>query len=347
MYPGLAVVEALQSADNVDAVYVGGEGGIEQSLAARAGIPFVGVPAGGIHGLGARQVVGNVVKLVRGWRAALKLGRRERPSAMFATGGYASVPVAVAAWMLRVPILVYLPDVEPGLAVRCIARLASKVAVTVPDSTDFFDNRKVVVTGYPVRASFRGIGREAARRALGMGDADPVLLVMGGSRGARSINRAIGGILDEVLDIAQVIHLSGELDAPWVAERAEALPAKFRRRYLTLPYLHDMGQALAAADLVVCRAGASTLGELPFFGLPSVLVPYPHAWRYQRVNAEWLVERGAAQMLRDEQLEQALLPMLKSLITGAERREEMADRARELSQPEAASHLAKMLLQLG
>jgi UDP-N-acetylglucosamine--N-acetylmuramyl-(pentapeptide) pyrophosphoryl-undecaprenol N-acetylglucosamine transferase len=265
---------------------------------------------------------------------------------MFATGGYASVPAALAAWALRVPILVYLPDIEPGLAVRFIARLAACVAVTVEDSRAYLPARKVVVTGYPVRTEFHGLDRAKARAALGLAPDEPVLLVMGGSRGARSINRALNGVLEQVLELAQVVHVSGELDYPWVLERREALSAMLGIRYRALPYLHEMGLALAAADLAVCRAGASTLGELPFFGLPAVLVPYPHAWRYQQVNAEWLARQGAAVRLDDERLGEELLPTLRRLLGDPGGLASMAKRTRELARPDAATRLAEELMAL-
>nr|HID13875.1 hypothetical protein [Anaerolineae bacterium] len=147
VYPGLAVVQALVAKRPVEVLYVGGQGGVEERLVTRAGLRFVGVPAGGVHGLTPWRAAWNLIKLMQGWGAAYRLGRRERPAALFATGGYASVPVALAAWVLRVPILVYLPDIEPGLAVRFIARLAARVAVTVEDSRAYFPARKVVVTG--------------------------------------------------------------------------------------------------------------------------------------------------------------------------------------------------------
>jgi len=325
---------------------------VEERLAAWAGLPFMAVPAGGVHGLAPWQVVRNLVKLIRGCGAAYRLGRRERPAALFATGGYASVPVALAAWALRVPILVYLPDIEPGLAVRAIARLAARVAVSVEDSRSYFPARKVLVTGYPVRAGFHGLDRVAARVSLGLVSDDdpvarPVLLVMGGSRGARSINRALGGVLEQVLELAQVVHVSGELDWPWVAQRRDALPAVLKARYRAFPYLHDeMGWALAAADLALCRAGASTLGELPFFGLPAVLVPYPHAWRYQRVNADWLAGRGAAVRLDDERLPEELLPTLRRLLGDRARLGEMRERMGALARPDAAARLAAELQSL-
>ncbi len=336
-------MQALVAERPVEVLYIGGAGGVEEQLVARAGLRFVGVPAAGVHGLAPRQAARNLVKLMRGWGVAYRLGRRERPAALFATGGYASVPVALAAWALRVPILVYLPDIEPGWAVRFIARLAARVAVTVEDSRAYFPARKVVVTGYPVRIEFHGLGQAEARTSLGLVPDVPVLLVIGGSRGARGINRALSKVLEPVLELAQVVHVSGELDWPWVAERRESLPAALRARYHAFPYLHEIGLALAAADLALCRAGAMTLGELPFFGLPAVLVPYPHAWRYQRVNAEWLVKRGAAIALENGRLSEELLPTVRRLLSDRVALAEMAERMRALARPDAAARLAKEL----
>jgi len=335
-------VQAL-AAEDIDVLYIGGVGGVEERLVTRAGGRFAGVPAGGVHGLAPWRMAQNLIKLTRGCWAAYRLGRRERPAALFATGGYASVPVALAAWMLRAPILVYLPDIEPGLAVRFIARLAARVAVTVEDSHTCFPARKMVTTGYPVRDEFHGIDRDAARAELGLEPESPVLLVMGGSRGARSINQALSGVLEQVLELTQVVHVSGELDWPWVAERRDRLSAELRVGYHAFPYLHEMGAAMAAADLTVCRAGASALGELPFFGLPAILVPYPHAWRYQRINAEWLAGRGAAVKLDDERLPEELLPTVRRLLDNRPALAEMSERMQALARPDAAAQLAEEL----
>ena len=339
-------VDAAQE-KRIEILYIGGSEGVEERLVTRAGLRFVGVSAGGVHGLTPWRAALNLIKLIRGWWEVYRFGRRERPAALFATGGYASVPVALAAWTLRVPILVYLPDIEPGLAVRLIARLATRIAVTVADSCSFFSTRTVVVTGYPVRAEFREVDRVGARVSLGLTSDEAVVLVLGGSRGARSINQALSEDLEQLLQLTQVIHVSGELDWAWVAERRDGLPASLRARYRAFRYLHeDMGAALAAADLAVCRAGASTLGELPFFGVPAVLVPYPHAWRYQRVNAEWLTERGAAEQVADERLREALLPTVRRLLSNREALTEMSDRMQALARPDAAAHLASELLTL-
>jgi UDP-N-acetylglucosamine--N-acetylmuramyl-(pentapeptide) pyrophosphoryl-undecaprenol N-acetylglucosamine transferase len=172
------------------------------------------------------------------------------------------------------------------------------------------------------------------------------VLVTGGSRGARSLNRAVIAALPDWLRNFAVIHLSGELDWPEVAQAQAALPAEARAHYFAVPYLHEMGQALAAADLVVSRAGASALGEYPLFGLPAVLVPYPHAWRYQQVNADTLVRRGAALRLNDEDLPARLAAEVRGLLSDPARLAAMRAAAQAAATPEAAAHIARLLMQL-
>ncbi len=327
---------------------MGSVGGRAVELVRRAGLPLVTVHGGGLHGVGWRRLPGNAVRLLRGFAQAWRIVGRFRPAALFVTGGYVSVPVALAARLRRVPILVYLPDIEPGLAIRVLSRLATRVAVTAEASRRYLPAEKVVVTGYPVRPCFATITREVARARFGIGPEERVLLVFGGSHGARSINRALATILPSLLALARVIHISGRLDAAEARARRAALPPEQQARYHLFDYLHDeeMGMALAAADLAVARAGASTLGELPFFGLPAILVPYPYAWRYQRVNADYLVEQGAALRLDDGEMGERLWPLLREILTDGGRLTAMRERARALARPEAASRLAKELVRL-
>jgi UDP-N-acetylglucosamine--N-acetylmuramyl-(pentapeptide) pyrophosphoryl-undecaprenol N-acetylglucosamine transferase len=286
--------------------------------------------------------------LVRGFAQAWKILGRFRPDVVFLTGGYVSVPVALATWLRRTPILVYLPDVEPGRAIKLLSRLATRIAVNVEASRKYLPP-KVVVTGYPLRQEMHQaerMGKAAARRSIGLAPEGKAVLVFGGSRGARSINRALGGILEELLAQAQVIHISGALDAEWCQAQRDQLPEAARKRYALFDYQHDMGQALAAADLVVARAGAGTLGEFPFFGLPAILVPYPYAWRYQKVNADYLVERGAALCLNDEDMAEELWPSIKTLLNDERRLKEMGAQAQALTKPDAATALAELLMDL-
>lgn len=347
VYPALAVLEALNvQRSTLNVLWVGGEGGMEASLVQRAGIPFATIPAAGLHGVGLRALPGNAAKLVRGFAASRRLLREFRPDALFFTGGYLAGPMALAG--RNIPTLLYVPDIEPALALKTIARFADRIAVTASDSHRYFPPRAhIVETGYPVRADMLRWERGAARKQFNLREEKPVLTIWGGSRGARSINQAVMHHLPRLLEMAQVIHVTGELDWPTVESAQSALTGERRRDYHAFPYLHEeMGAAMAAADLVISRAGASVLGEYPALGLPSVLVPYPYAWRYQKVNADTLASRGAAVILEDGKLKDDLLVVTQTLLREPARLEAMRSAALSLARPQAARHIASQILEL-
>ncbi|HSM71700.1 MAG TPA: UDP-N-acetylglucosamine--N-acetylmuramyl-(pentapeptide) pyrophosphoryl-undecaprenol N-acetylglucosamine transferase, partial [Anaerolineales bacterium] len=318
-------------------------GGMEESLVKRRGIPYKSIPSAGLHGVGLSAMPRNIAKIVRGVIAARRIVNEFKPDVLFFTGGYVAVPMALAGWF--VPTLLYVPDIEPGMALKSLARFSDVITVTTDLSQRFF-NKKVITTGYPLRPDLAVWDRETANRHLGIAGKLPVLLVFGGSKGARSINEAVLNDLQGLLEKFEVIHLSGELDWERVRQGREQLPMELAARYHAMPYLHEMGAALAAADLVVSRAGASTLGEFPLFGLPAVLVPYPHAWRYQKVNADYLTNRGAAVKLEDRYLKEELLTTLTVLIENPNKLQAMRAAMFELSHPRAAEKIAGVLTEL-
>ncbi|HEY8490769.1 MAG TPA: UDP-N-acetylglucosamine--N-acetylmuramyl-(pentapeptide) pyrophosphoryl-undecaprenol N-acetylglucosamine transferase [Dehalococcoidia bacterium] len=344
VYPGLAVAGALRDATGgeVALVWIGTSGGAEAELAVRAHVPFHAVHAAGVRGRSPVGVARGVLTLAAGTVQAWRLLARKRPDVVFATGGYASVPVAVAAWLRRTPLVVYLPDLEPGWAVRFLARLAARVAVTAEEAARRLPRHKTAVTGYPVREGFGAVERAEARRRLGLDPELRTVLVSGATHGAHSINRAVANALPGLLELGQVIHLCGRRDEPWLRELRERLPEEVRARYLVFGYLTEMPLAMAAADLAVLRSGASVLGELPMAGLPAVLVPYPHAGAHQRANAAYLAGRGGAVVLDDADLER-LLPLVRELLADGARLEAMAAAMRALARPDAAQAIARII----
>lgn len=344
MYPALAVHSALTAkVRDLDTLWVGGEGGMEESLVKRQGITFQSIPAAGIHGVSLVTMPRNLALIGRGILAARRILKEFQPDVLFFTGGYVAVPVALAG--RSIASMLYVPDIEPGMALKSLSRFADMIAVTTSQSQKFF-KKKVFETGYPIRTDLALWDRSTAHRHLGISSGLPTLLIFGGSKGARSINTTVLNNLRELLAKFEIIHLSGELDWTLVKHNREQLPMELATRYHALPYLHDMGAALAAADLVISRAGASCLGEYPLFGLPAILVPYPYAWRYQKVNADYLTGRGAAVILEDQALKHELLQTLKVLWENPNKLKAMRAAMFELSHPRAADKIASKLIEL-
>lgn len=369
MYPALAVLHNLKpSTSSLDTLWVGGIGGMEADLVKREGVLFEAIPAAGVHGVGLRALPRNLWKLVQGFRAASHLLERFQPDVLLFTGGFVAVPMALAAWrwsFRSLPglrhsrneryspgrhhpkSLLFVPDIEPGLALKTLARFADAITITAEEGRAFFHRKNVVVTGYPVRSTLKVSDLADAQRSLGLREDLPTLLVTGGSTGARSINRALMAILPDLFVEMQVIHLTGKLDWPEVEAFRATLPQEQAAGYHAFPYLHEeMGAAYSAADLVISRAGASCLGEYPMFGLPAILVPYPYAWRYQRVNANYLASRGAAVVVEDAELADKLSPLVRELIQDAPRRGQMRKAMQALYQPQAAASIGNLLQSL-
>lgn len=351
VYPALAVAEALAARGGWAVEFVGTDTGLE----ARA------VPAAGwvLHRVGAaplpRRLSVATLRLplvvARAARQVARLIRDRGVVAACSFGGYTSVPLALAAWWTRTPLVVQEQNAVPGLANRVAARWARTVAVSVPDTVAGLpDPGRAVVTGTPVRAGFVRAGRETRRaeacEAYGLDPGRVTLLAFGGSLGARRIN-------DAVVDSAsrwhhperlQILHASGTRDhdrvvARWAAHAETPVPV------VHVAYLEQMDLAYAAADLVVCRAGATSVAELTVLGLPSVLVPYPHAAAdEQTANARPLVRAGAAAVIADADLDgEALVAACEPWVADEDLRARAAAAARQLGRPDAAERVAELL----
>ncbi|MHC1741381.1 MAG: undecaprenyldiphospho-muramoylpentapeptide beta-N-acetylglucosaminyltransferase [Anaerolineaceae bacterium] len=345
VYPALSILQALT--DRIEEIlWVGGINGMENELVSRQNIPFRSIPAAGLHGVGLRSLPGNLYKLAQGISASTKILREFQPDVLLFTGGYVAVPMALAG--RSIPQVLYVPDIEPGLALKGLSRFADVITLTTPDSKKYFSTKKnLVVTGYPIRTDLKKFDRVLALQQMKLKDNSPVLLIVGGSKGARLMNQAVMQVLPELLKDFQVIHLTGELDWPEIQDQITNLPAELASKYHAYPYLHEeMAAAFSCADIVLSRAGASTLGELPFYGLPAILVPYPFAWRYQNVNANYLVSKGAALKIENSQLKEDLINTLHQLISDQSRLASMKKAMVSLARLDAAALIADLVLKL-
>ena len=345
---------------------------MEQGLVERAGIPYQGIPTGQLRGKNPLTVLRNAGKMVSGFRESLAVVRNFQPDVCFATGGYVCAPVVAACRLRGVPVLIYLPDMVPGWAIRLLSRLAQRVAVSYPEVTAYFGGTypagKGVVTGYPVRAELvaavgggrldaiahaahRADNRRRLAQALQLPlatDAElPLLLVWGGSQGSRNINEALWAILADLLPHAHILHVIGNRDWPMWQAQLEVPPVapSLWQRYHPVAYLHEeMALALAAADVTLARAGASTLGEFPVARLPALLTPHPGVNQLQ--NAEYLVAHGGAVLVMDQLLRQELKSRLLDLLQDQAQRQRMEACLAALAQPEAAGQIAATLYEL-
>jgi UDP-N-acetylglucosamine--N-acetylmuramyl-(pentapeptide) pyrophosphoryl-undecaprenol N-acetylglucosamine transferase len=359
IYPALAVGHALLAgpADGVAApppaapppaanlLFLHGPRRIDDEVLAHAGVARRRLDVGPIRGTAPHHLARNLGRLARGVLQARSAMAAFRPHVVLATGGYVSAPSILAGRLCGVPVVLYLPDASPGLAVRVLAPLAVRIALSFPATKRYFRGGKAIVTGYPVRPDFLHVDRDGGRAAFDLSSDLPVVLVMGGSTGAHAINRAVGEGLEPLLHHAQVIHLCGDQDEQPLRRQRAALTPELRTRYRLFRCLHrGIADAMAASDLIVCRAGASTLAELPILRLPAILIPGAFAGGHQQANADFLVEHGAAVKVAEQELAQdALLAAVLALLDDRHRLHQMADAMGRLARPEAADNIATLV----
>lgn len=340
IFPGLAVARALLARD-VPVVWLGSAGGMETRLVAEAGIDIDTIGIGGLRGKGASTLLLAPFKLLRALLQSLGILRRRRPRAVISFGGFAAGPGGVAAWMLRRPLLVHEQNAAPGLTNRVLARLAERVLAGFPDSFPGVDH---VTVGNPVRAEIAALPAPGERLPARPGPTR--LLVLGGSQGARALNLGVPGAIATLASGArpQLRHQCGRTGE----QTTRAAYAEAGVEASVEPFIADMAQAYAWADLVVCRAGASTIAELSAAGLGSVLVPFPHATDdHQTRNAEYLVSRGAAHLVPEgEGFVQRLSVALQAPLADATARLRMAEAARAAAFDDAAGRVADHCLEV-
>jgi UDP-N-acetylglucosamine--N-acetylmuramyl-(pentapeptide) pyrophosphoryl-undecaprenol N-acetylglucosamine transferase len=360
--PALAVAEALRE-DGVPVgkiLFVGSRRGIEARLVGEAGFPILVLPGRGIRRALSLDNIKNVAGLGAAFVRAVTLLVRKRPAVVFSVGGYASVPCSLAAVLLRIPLVLAESNARAGLAIRSVARFA-KATATAFAGTGL---PRAVVLGNPVRASVVALGaavadsglspdagdtRRSSRAGLGMPLDVPMVGIFGGSLGARHINETVYGLCERWNDRAIVIHhVVGERDF----ESAQAWLASFRARYPTprldyrqIRYEDRMDLVYGAADLVVCRAGATSIADLAIVGMPAILIPLPSAAEdHQSANAEAVAADGACVHVRQSELSvERLATEIDGLLRSPGRRQAMAAAQRNRARPGAAQDIAALL----
>ncbi len=340
MVPALAVAAALRS-EGATVSWLGTRERAEATLVPEAGYEIDFLAVRGLDRRNPLKAAGAAMRAAGGVRAARRALRERRADAVLGGGGYVAGPAGLAALRLGLPLVLTEADSHLGLANRMLAGRARRVCLAFPIPGR--GGERYLVTGRPVPEAVLAADRGAARARFGIEGETPCLAVVGGSQGARSINQAaVEAFAGDAERSFQVVHVAGARDYPELHDRVEVSAAA---RYTLLEFEPDLGDVLAAADLVLARAGGSIF-EIAAAGKPAILVPYPHATAdHQAANARWMTEAGAAVAIEDGGLTPALVAATASeLLADPERLKGMAEASRGLARPEAARTIAGELL---
>jgi UDP-N-acetylglucosamine--N-acetylmuramyl-(pentapeptide) pyrophosphoryl-undecaprenol N-acetylglucosamine transferase len=355
IYPALSVAMELRDTYKADILYLGSDDGLETELIPAAGFRFAHIKAGKLQRFVSWRTLKGVARVPVGMTQAVGIVRNFRADVAFTSGGYVAVPAGLAARINGVPLLMHQQDVLPNLSNKLLAPLATRISVAFADSLPYFPARKTLQLGNPVRQAVLDVRRTSpqnARVALGLEPDVPVLLVTGGSQGARYLNQIVCHALPELLLHCQVLQISGKK----LFEETQALsnsiladvPAEIRQCYRLVPYMDaEMPLALQAAEIVVCRSGAATLSELAVLGKPSILVPLPPALggSPQEVNASMFEHLHAAEVIRNNDLKPTLLAKrVKDNILDYVNLNAMGEAARSLAKLDATREIVETIV---
>jgi UDP-N-acetylglucosamine--N-acetylmuramyl-(pentapeptide) pyrophosphoryl-undecaprenol N-acetylglucosamine transferase len=348
VFPGLAVAEELRSRDaSTEVIFAGTEYGIEARVIPREGYPIKFVRAEGLVGVSLKKKLRAAVKIFLSIADSYKILRTLRPDMVIGVGGYASGAVTLCAFFMSVPTMVLEQNSMPGLTNKILGKFVDVICITYQESMSFFPKSKTYFTGNPVRMNVIRGNRESAFRLFSLDRDFFTIFVFGGSSGAKSINSAVVNSLNYLHDLRdkiQFLHQTGLKDF----ENVRDAYRKSGFRGMVAPFIHQMGEAYAVADVVVSRAGATTLAEMTALGKAAILVPFPYAaGEHQELNARKLVDIGAAKMIPDRELKgETLAKAIQELYTNEALRNDMQRHSRSVGRPDASAKVVDIAMSL-
>jgi UDP-N-acetylglucosamine--N-acetylmuramyl-(pentapeptide) pyrophosphoryl-undecaprenol N-acetylglucosamine transferase len=348
LFPGLAVAEELKQRNaSAEVIFVGTEHGIEARVVPREGYPIRFLRAEGIAGVSPVKKIRAILRTFLSTVDSYRIIKTVKPDMVVGVGGYASGALVLVAYFMSVPTMILEQNSTPGLTNKILGKFVNTICVTYHESISFFPREKTFLTGNPVRLQVRKGSIESAYRLFSLEEGLFTIFTFGGSAGARSINTAMVDALNHLYDLKdkiQFFHQTGARDYENVREAYR----KAGFKGTITPFVYQMGEAYAVADIVVSRAGATTLAELTTLGKPSILIPYPYAaGNHQELNAKRLVEIGAAKMITDRELNgEALAESIRELYLNESLRIEMGKNSRTIGRPEACEKIVDIALSL-
>jgi UDP-N-acetylglucosamine--N-acetylmuramyl-(pentapeptide) pyrophosphoryl-undecaprenol N-acetylglucosamine transferase len=352
IFPALALARYIQEVrPEAEILYIGTEKGLEHDIVPKAGFAFRTVEARGLKRKLGLDTFRTFAAFRRGLKQTKQILREFQPDVVVGTGGYVCAPVVYSAAKMNIPTIIHEQNAIPGLTNKLLARYVSVVAVSFPSTEVYFKRAKrVVISGNPRASEVKRLPGDTARsslRSLQLDESRKTVLVFGGSRGARPINEAVLGMLRKVeRDKAfQLIFITGQIHYEQVMEACKREGIGHSGWVSIQPFVYDMPKLLSAVDLIVCRAGATTLAELTAIGVPCILIPSPYvANNHQYHNAKWIADHGAGIMMEEANLtSERLYQKIVQIASDDEYRSRMAEKSRELGYPQSAEILYRTL----
>ncbi|MCL5054956.1 MAG: undecaprenyldiphospho-muramoylpentapeptide beta-N-acetylglucosaminyltransferase [Firmicutes bacterium] len=343
VFPALVLMQHLASHE---IVYAGSSKGIEKKLVPAYGFHFLEIDSMPLTGKRILKNFIGILVLCKGTLQSLLFLFKFKPNLIIGTGGYVSFPVLAAGWILKIPTVLLEQNLLPGKTTRIFSRLSSCVCVSFEETAKFLPKVKTKFTGNPVRSEIGSIQHDAACAALGLSAERPVVLVMGASQGAKALNACLLEALRLMQDETwQILHLTGESHYHDVLQKAQGVQNKEALVYKAFPFADKMEIFYAASDLIVSRAGATTIAEILTAGKPSILIPYPYAAdNHQEINARWLEEKKGCEMLLEKDLTpESFYRILKEWLSKPDKLKEAGKQAKLLSNPDAAEKIIAVL----
>ncbi|MGZ3608186.1 MAG: undecaprenyldiphospho-muramoylpentapeptide beta-N-acetylglucosaminyltransferase [Syntrophales bacterium] len=343
LFPGIAIAEEFLRRDQASSIlFIGTKKGLEQRVLGSTGFNLHTLDVEGIKGRGITKILGALLKIPRSLIESYRLIRAFCPDIVIGVGGYASGPAVMAAYFMGVKTAIAEQNALPGITNKILGRFVDRIFVTFPETRKWFPEKKIMVSGNPVRAAFLAGIREAEKRAGKF-----TLLIFGGSQGARGINTAVLdslSYLTEIKDNLKIIHQTGSADV-------DSLAAHYRSHGIdaeVLPFITDMARAFKSADLIICRAGATSIAEITASGKAAILIPFPHAANdHQRKNAETMIKAGAAVTIRERDISgQILAETIEKFYRHPDLIKEMEARSASLGNVRAAADIVDACLGL-
>ena len=350
IYPALTLINAIKNKRaDAEFLYVGTEKGLEADIVPKAGINFTALKLeGGLERHFTLENISRAANAIWSIKRASDIIKDFKPNAVVGTGGYVCGPILLAASLMKVPTLIQEQNAVAGVTNKILSKFVDKIAVGTQDALKNFPADKTTYTGNPIRAEVLEGKKEDGLKEFNFTADKPIVLISGGSRGARSINDAMIDVLKSAAqkNSAQFLHVTGKGEFDSVTNKlTSVLDAP---NIKVVPYLYNMPRAMAMADLAIFRAGATGLAELTARGVPAILIPYPYAAEnHQEFNARALVEAGAARMILNKDLTAELLQKnLDELLSSPEKLKSMAAASLSLGKPNAADEIADMILKM-